>query len=551
MREIANRGRPPGGGREFSDIIWQIGEMRCCDEVLIHYDCGHCMRADVWVPALPKTQEYTNHELERRRFMQHSFFILTKNPGANKVQITVPEGRCRHCGRGQRLALLCGPVRMDLVDEVDESGNRAGAAVLQQLRTARQLEMVLTSHVFLAAMGQVCRLPNDVIPAPLWQGQSAEGNVLQPRDGPLPGIEASTICTRKDIEDELRSKVMKYIGGATCLALMLVTQCLYLFIRWTGGAAEPTSFSRNIIGEIGSMTAYVSIDANMTNSSWPMSVLSYGIRTVLGSVDILNKGSFTGSSWFALIMQTLGLLVSWILVPIAWVVDVLVAVPRFLFSMVYTLVYGLLWRPCCWCVSGIVHLASNPRLIFERSWWVMPAIVDQVSLIALANATLGGTFLCIVVAVLSSPQPLSLSLQSVWGELPSLSTGNGEKKKRETPALWTPSRKENGGPKHNGRGPKDKASHNNGGGRHDRGADANGSSSQFMCFVCLERPSHYMLEPCGHHVVCGECVVQIVEVASRGRPMCETAGGHRGSEKSGGTCPSCGLAVKQAMRVFN
>lgn len=53
----------------------------------------------------------------------------------------------------------------------------------------------------------------------------------------------------------------------------------------------------------------------------------------------------------------------------------------------------------------------------------------------------------------------------------------------------------------------------------------------------------YVLEPCGHRVVCSDCAVQLVDCATRSR----TEGtGDRGS----GTCPSCGSAITRAMRIF-
>ena len=129
---------------------------------VVRYDCGHSLRAEVSAPLLPSTKELVNsfmtycfhgkwnswkdygtHETDRSRYVQHCLhvrgFALVFNPDklmslkslqrsslgillkrrpdcacchaashnacCSKVQITVPEGRCRHCQRGQRQTL--------------------------------------------------------------------------------------------------------------------------------------------------------------------------------------------------------------------------------------------------------------------------------------------------------------------------------------------------------------------------------------------------------------------------------------------------------------
>merc|ERR1719499_1574039 len=72
-------------------------------------------------------------------------------------------------------------------------------------------------------------------------------------------------------------------------------------------------------------------------------------------------------------------------------------------------------------------------------------------------------------------------------------------------------------------------------GRSGSGADLQPSAPP--CFVCLDKPSRYILEPCGHRVVCEECAVQLVETAARNRSMAESSGSvHHGSERGGGAC---------------
>merc|ERR1712060_417507 len=70
-----------------------------------------------------------------------------------------------------------------------------------------------------------------------------------------------------------------------------------------------------------------------------------------------------------------------------------------------------------------------------------------------------------------------------------------------------------------------------------------GRPSAPACFLCLDRPSRYVLEPCGHRVVCGECAVQLVEAVVRNRAMSDAAGGAHYASQGGGACPSCGMAI--------
>lgn len=458
--------------RDFTDIVWQIAEKRGCDEVIIRYDCGHAIRADVWAPALPKTREYGTLEAERRRFVQHSLFLLTREPGASWVQITVPEGRCRHCGRGQRQVLICGPIQVDLTE---------GAS------TARRLELPLSSHAFLASMGQVCRLPENITPPPLLQG--ARGSV-KPFDGPPLSREGLRQWSRKEVEDDLRGEVMKYIGAAMLVLIALAIECLYLCVLYL----NPTATSPS------------------------------------------GEGAGASST-------------------------------RRLQAVLVKLVHA--------CLQGSgQQLGNNLREVFIR-----PAML--LSQVPVTNPMAVAMVLSLLVAALSAPQPPSLSLPSVWSDLPNLEITRGLKKavSRSTSlgplvqrfrSLW--GRKE-GRPKGGLRGiPTARSSkergHTNGreraevAGRPDKvqtgkqdgrpPAAASPQQSAPPCFVCLDRPSRYVLEPCGHRVVCGECAVQLVEAAARNRSMSEAAGGtHHGSERGGGACPSCGMAITRAMRLFS
>lgn len=195
--------------------------------------------------------------------------------------------------------------------------------------------------------------------------------------------------------------------------------------------------------------------------------------------------------------------------------------------------------------------------------------------------------LSLLVAAFSAPQPPSLPLPGVWGEMPSFEFTKGIRRAVSKSSLgplcsrlhtlWTSARKD-GRPKTGGarggvpavRGKNDKGvgadregragkdGKDGGPGRPEklahagRGGHQEGRTQQPACFLCLDRPSRYILEPCGHRVVCGECAVQLVEGAARNRAVSEGAGAHHGSsEKSGGACPSCGQAITRAMRVFS
>merc|ERR1712217_3458 len=84
--------------------------------------------------------------------------------------------------------------------------------------------------------------------------------------------------------------------------------------------------------------------------------------------------------------------------------------------------------------------------------------------------------------------------------------------------------------------------------KEGRAPSVSSQPSAPACFVCLDRPSRYVLEPCGHRVVCGDCAVQLVEAAARNRSMSEAIGSaHHASERGGGACPSCGMVITRAM----
>jgi len=565
------------------DVVWQIAEQRGCDEVVTRYDCGHAIRADVWAPALPKTREYGSQWAERRRFMQHSMFVLTRDPGAPRVQVTIPEGRCRHCGRGLRQVLICGPLQMDLSEDLNRAKMAAAAA--------RRLELPLSSHVFLAAMGQVCRFPENITPPPLLPG---ENGTLRPFDGPPLPREGLHQWSRREVEDELKGEIVKYVGFATSLLCFAFVECLYLCAinlgpLSRGGDADGALAAA---GELSNLTSVSAIEMGVANSTWVLSALTVAVHKAFGPSD---SSSVPGSALlWSTVVHPLWIIVSMLLAPLLWILDLFVAVPRLFLMHVWSAdfesVRGLVWRPwsmASWLLGVVVEVATNScvlifRCLFSRS----TAVLSQVPV---TSPMLAAILLCTMIAALSAPQPPSLSLLSVctiidalalmvvWTGLPSFELVRGlqramSRSKTFGPlvqrmrVLWASARKE-GRPKGGSaaRGQKDRSHADRSGrersgvpGRTDKahaGRAPSALSSQPSapdCFVCLDRPSRYVLEPCGHRVVCGDCAVQLVEAAARNRSMCEAVGGaHHASERGGGACPSCGKDITRAMRMFS
>lgn len=572
---------PEAQRRDFVDVMWLIAEKRCCDEVVVRYDCGHAMRVDVWIPVLPKTREYANQEADRRRFMQHSIFVLTKNPGAPKVQVTVPEGRCRHCGRGNRQALVCGLLQMDLTESAEanapaaraaeaaraKGGGRGQAAQAAQAATlagvARRLELPLSSHVFLAAMGQVCRLPDNITLPPLLQSSSAlQSGALKPSDGPPLSQGGLHQWSRKEIEDELKAAVVKYVGGATFLLMFVVIECLYLCVihfgpssRIVGGAAAD-NVSRSVSGELGGLASVGAIEMGIANTTWVLSALTLTVHKTFGPADAT---LMDGSLWWTMVVHPLWILVSILLAPLLWVLDLVVAVPRFLLlHVVFALVHALLWRlrHCSWFFSTISEGFNSCASFLFRGIFARPTIM--LSQIPMTNPMVVAMVLSLLMAAFSAPQPPSLSLPSFWSDIPNLEVV--QRLRSLWGSEWQEGRQKGsrqGAP--SAKGQKEKPQKEKGGAepssRPEKAQEGRqkGSQSAPACFVCLDRPSRYILEPCGHKVVCGECAVPLVEAAARNRQAVEVLGlgSHHSSEKRGGTCPSCGMAITRAMRVFS
>jgi len=267
--------------------------------------------------------------------------------------------------------------------------------------------------------------------------------------------------------------------------------------------------------------------------------------------------------------------------PLLWALDLVMALPRFvLLHVVFALIHVLVWRPCSWMVGLLSELADNSIIFLLR--YIVSQPTGMLSQIPVTNPMVVAVVLSVLVAAFSAPQPPSLSLPALWSSLPSLkvadrlrqsATGSGTfgPLLRRFWTLWAlrkEGRSKGGARLSAPRGQKDRphyercresvelSNHSDraqwGGLREERvlGCCNSSKNSAPPCFVCLDSPSHYILEPCGHRVVCGDCAVQLVEAAARTRSTGDLSGGHHVSEKSGGTCPSCGLAIARAMRIF-
>eukprot|EP00747_Dinoflagellata_sp_TGD_P190457 gnl/TRDRNA2_/TRDRNA2_52270_c0_seq1.p1 gnl/TRDRNA2_/TRDRNA2_52270_c0~~gnl/TRDRNA2_/TRDRNA2_52270_c0_seq1.p1 ORF type:complete len:636 (-),score=100.80 gnl/TRDRNA2_/TRDRNA2_52270_c0_seq1:66-1973(-) len=623
-----------GAKRDFADVMWQIAERRSCEEVLVRYDCNHCFKADVWIPVLPKTQEYTSQDADRRRFMQHSIFVLTKNPTAPKVQITVPDGRCRQCGRGQRQVLICGQLYMDLSEgaKMTDTGrpkaSAKGVTRAPDYGSYGRVELPLFSHIFLAAMGQVCKLPDNITPPPLLQdGGVQQGSPLKPCDTPL-ALEGLHQWSRKEIEDELKAEVVKYVGGATFLLMFGIIECLYLCVvhfgpssRAGGNAANGTM---SVSGELRNLSSVSAIELGIANSTWVMSALTLSVHKAFGPLED-GKGEASGSFCWSFLIHPAWILLSALLAPLFWVLDLVVALPRFLLlNVVFALIRTVLWRPLVWLFSVFGDCAHGFWVLLLRCIFAQPiapsgatpmaplppaptppfipqatqmasmaapplaspivtaATVEKTaSSIPLTNPMAVAVVLSVLVAALSVPSPPGLTPPNIWSELPDLEIAQSLKRVaarhlgplwQRLRAFWTSARKDarargrgvGGAPAARGqRGDKSQAREHGdapdgqvdvrapkGQQKGSRASSGQISASSPACFVCLDRASRYILEPCGHRVVCGECAAQLVEAATRNRSMSDMPDSRHHPEKSSGTCPSCGLAISRAMRVF-
>lgn len=489
--------------RDIGDAMWQIAEKGGCDEIVVRYDCGHALRADIWSPVIPKIREYGSSDAERRRFTRHGVFVLTRDPGATSLQITIPEGRCRHCGRGLRQTLVCGLLQMSLAD----------AAI-----ATRRLELPMSAHAFLAAMGQACGLPENTPPPSLTPRVGGSLKIFDCAPLPREGLRQ---WTRKEVEDALGRDIVKYICAATIVLLasvMGVVLCAVALLDPSSRLkAEALRGNATHAGDLDEMTA------EAAGFMWNPVV---AMRDVLSSLGLgprdgsaLPWSSLLNPLWMA---RSLGHASVWLVVHVA--------------QLTMTVTSAV--------VNGVI---------------VQPTIV--LSQLPVTNPMIVASVLSVLVAAFSAPQPSNISLSGVWADLPSLEMAQALRRAVSRSKTFEalvqrrrdfPARKEGRGAK---AGAKCSAARSPDAGRPERaqakaeGRGAQGPASVPPCFVCLDRPSRYVLEPCGHRVVCGECAVQLVEAAARRRSV-DAGGAHHASER-GGACPSCSRAITRATRLLS
>mmetsp|Transcript_89556 Transcript_89556/g.196220 ORF Transcript_89556/g.196220 Transcript_89556/m.196220 type:complete len:492 (+) Transcript_89556:63-1538(+) len=478
--------------REFEDVVWQIADKRGCDEVAIQYECGHALWAEVWAPTLPLTREYGLGEAERRRFMQHSLWTLTREASQPRVQITVPEGPCRLCARGQRQTLICGPLQMDLLDSVPPT---------------RRLELPMSSHAFLAVMSQVCRLPEGVTAPPISQGKDGS---FKPFDGPPVPHQQLGNTSRKQIEAEITrtTKWCLVVGAVSLVVLIFWSLTVISFsigpVDYGGRSVEDLLKEYEMLADLRSLTTPHPWERRCAGSSWALSVFVLFIHRTFGPESTFAPVAAMPSWVWDYLAHPLWILVTLVLTPFILIFD---HTTEALSRIVYWSGQTLVLRPATWLsMPDYTRWYTCFVFLMQTMIWHPITVLYQ---IPVTNPLMVAMLLSLLIAAVSSPQPPSVSLPSLWNELPGI------------PML----------------GCFDKVL------ARIHGSSASSSASASPCFVCLERPSRYVLEPCGHRVVCGECTVQLVEAAARNRSLSDGGGG-------GGACPSCGMAISRAMRLF-
>mmetsp|Transcript_20669 Transcript_20669/g.48253 ORF Transcript_20669/g.48253 Transcript_20669/m.48253 type:complete len:560 (+) Transcript_20669:144-1823(+) len=546
--------------RDFADVVWQLADRRGCNEFVVRYDCGHSLRAEVAVPMLPSTKDYATHESDRTRFVQHCLHVLTRHPAETQVQVTVPEGRCRHCQRGQRQTLVCGPVHTDLREPAAPGlvAKTLGRGPLDALTQAKRVELPMTGHAFLTIMAQVSKMPSTANLRPLLGAQDA---VLEMPFAakPLPPKEELHQWNRKDIEEDVESMLLRYVLCSAILLFVFWGETVYHVLSSFFPPPEPdggTDKDIPFIGldvltpelvVLGNLTTLSSLELRMANSTWILSTMTYAVHKALGPGQEVEGadaiGSNAGFVWSG-IVHPLWVAVLLAFTPFLFIFEFMVTMPRYvLLNVMFTGVRSFILRPGHFLVGA----ATSLLVFLGRALFSSPGVF--VTSVPTANPILGAAFICISLAAITSPVPLTLLAQDLWNVTTNLRMARSMKRALGRNKAWgkvlerlhigQTSRARGGG---RGATPKQKDHKTSSGkGEKMQGKDEKGSSRDFVpaCFVCLDKPSRYVLEPCGHRVVCGDCAVQLVDAAA-----------DRERDRGGGNCPSCGNAINRAMRIF-
>eukprot|EP00913_Durusdinium_trenchii_P018278 g17173.t1 len=392
----------------------------------------------------PNPKEYGTTDPERRRYAQHCLYVLTRNPGVTQVQVTVSEGRCRHCQRGQRQTLVCGPVHVDLREPASPGlvAKALGNIPMDALSQAKRIVLPMTAHAFLAAIGQDGRRRTPT-GAP-FLGRFALGEARRSTgwvEQEMPQWE------RKEIEDEMESFMLRYVCCAFMVLLCFLCEFGYVLGRELT-PQENESMEEYIQGELeeqmmtaqalSNLTSLSSLEFRMANSTWTLSALTLAVHKAFGPEDMegmeaagrslaakqmhlilaprspedLSSGGILWSAihplWVALLL---------VLGPIAWM-DCLLALPRSMLAdarptKAYTspgkLVLGviagvreLILRPG----GFMLGIAGSTLLFLLRSFFAPPTLF--VTSGPTANPILGAGFISISLAAITSPVPLTL-----------------------------------------------------------------------------------------------------------------------------------------------
>lgn len=550
--------------RDFADIVWQITERGCCNEFVVRYDCGHSLRAEVCVPAIPSTKEYGSHPTERRRYAQHALHVLTRNPASLQAQVTVLEGRCRHCQRGQRQTLVCGPVHIDLREPASPGlvVKALGDITVDVLAQAKRMELAMTGQNFLTTVCQVLPDGAEILP-PSGAKEAVFETPFASLDAPVNLKEELHTWLRKEVEDELESLLLRYVCCATMILMLLCCECFYLFtVPWmpqdeTGGEESEDVQSQMALA-LANLTSVSSLELQMTNSTWMLSALTLAVHKALGppespdgtaaSESAESDGRHGGSGGFlwSVVVHPLWVFTLCLLRPLSGL-ESLVLLPRSMILAFLTSVRELVLRPGAFLLG----------ILFSMLLFLLQSLFSPPTLFASAgsaNPILGAAFIVISLAAITSPVPLTLLAHDLCALVANLDLVRRLRRAAGHKALGrlldrlhlSPLGSASRGSKGQ-RSKKDYKPPRSESGRGDKlqGKDEKGGVPFVpSCFVCLDKPSRYILEPCGHRVVCGDCAVQLVDAAARSRPT-EERGGDRG-----GNCPSCGQSVNRAMRIF-
>lgn len=538
--------------RNFGDIVWQITERGCCNEFVVRYDCGHSLRAEVCVPAIPSTKEYGSNPTERRRYAQHALHVLTRNPASLQAQVTVLEGRCRHCQRGQRQTLVCGPVHIDLREPASPGlvVKALGDITVDVLAQAKRMELAMTGQNFLTTVCQV--LPDGgEIPPPSGVKEAVFERPFASLDAPVNLKEELHTWLRKEVEEELESLLLRYVCCATMILMLLCCECFYLFtlqfMSQEESAPDSEDFQSQMALAMANLTSLSSLELQMTNSTWMLSAFTLAVHKALGPPDDADGTGSSGGFLWSFVIHPLWVFTLCLLRPLSGL-ESLVLLPRSMILACLTSVRELVLRPGAFLLG----------ILFSMLLFLLQSLFSPPTLFAAsagsANPILGAAFIVVSLAAITSPVPLTLLAHDLCALVANLDLVRRLRRAAGHKALGRlmdrlhlspsdpASRSKGQRSKKDCKPPRERES-----GRSEKpqGKDEKGGVPFVpSCFVCLDKPSRYILEPCGHRVVCGDCAVQLVDAAARSRPT-EERGGDRG-----GNCPSCGQSVNRAMRIF-